>query len=47
MVYGKSRTQDTPQVLHYLLVVMLKMNQEEATYIFCQIYKPASIYKSY
>ena len=47
VVYGKSRTQDTPQVLHYLLDVMLKMNLEEVIYIFCQIYKSASIYKSY
>ena len=28
MVYGKSRTQDIPQVLHYLLVVMLKMKKQ-------------------
>ena len=42
MVYGKGRTQDAPQVLHYLLVVMLKMNLEKETYIFCQIYKSVS-----
>ena len=47
MVYGKSRTQDTPQVLHNLLVVMLKMNLEEATYIFCEIYKSACHTREY
>ena len=47
MVYGKSRTQDNPQVPYYLLLVMLKMNLEEATYIFCEIYKSACHTREY